>query len=101
MCRTGAGSCTAPTVPGMPACACFVSRRPATGQAFFAPWKRRLFRVRVNLDHLIEEIAALIDRTDAQPLVEPVCAIAVGIAEHARYAIGGNARGCQEGAVGC
>src|SRR6267154_3699411 len=100
MCRTGAGLWAGPTAPGIRACACSVSRLWATGPACSAPCKPSLLRVGVNLDHLIEEIAAIIDRLDAQAFVQAMGAVAVGIAEHARQAIGRDADRNQERGIG-
>ena len=59
-----------------------------------------LLLVRVSLDHLVQEVAAFIDGTHAYAFVQPMSTVAVGIAEHAREAIGGNARRGEKGTIG-
>src|SRR5688572_7493799 len=58
------------------------------------------FLLGVGLYHLGEEIAAFIDRANADALVQSMRKAAVGIAEHAGKPVGGNPRRVQEGAIG-
>src|SRR5678815_2390231 len=53
-----------------------------------------------RLDEPIEKFLAIVQRFDADPLVEPVDAAAVDIAEHARDAVGRNARVVEKTPIG-
>jgi hypothetical protein len=55
------------------------------------PWRFDM-KTRQLCHDLVKEVAAFIDRPDAHAFVQPMSSVAVGIAEYAREAIGGNAR---------
>src|SRR5882672_5422924 len=64
------------------------------------PCGSRLFAIRVGMDQLEKIIALLVKALDRLAFVEAVNAVAVGVGEPTRDAIGGNSRSVEETAIG-